>query len=184
MFRKRKLFNVCRDYLAAIASLASSGVLSAVSAWYITFIKGVQDCALEHLLALCGLSAAASGLLVYSVLAFLRKREERAPFNKAAQFIKAARPKTCFCFYLIASKDCAYLHDDCDFASDLDALFNLGLIERSEKVKRGYKVYQKTLLGARVFEDQKRLLFENYKIWASILDSYTDMDDPSINSML
>lgn len=176
---RSRWLNVGKDYLFAWLSLSSSGVISVAYAWYVSFVARMQTMPLIDVVALFALGTISGGLLVLSCVLFRDKHREKDPFYKAVTYIQGARPRACNCFYLIATHDSALFSSDLDIEDDLAALLKLGLIERSNRIKQGYKVYCITPLGKRVFAEEKETILEQSKVWDEIIDTYKCMDDPS-----
>lgn len=179
-----KFFNIKKfitDYLEAII-FASTGVfLSMLGAFYASFIASIQALPIVYLVSLFLIGVVSGGLLTFAILAFKKMYYAKQPFYQALEFIKKARPKTCHCFSSIAAHDSALFSTALDVEEDLAALSKLGLIEGSNRIKQGYKVYCVTPLGKLVFEDEKETILEQSKVWDEIIDTYKCMDDPSFD---
>lgn len=178
---RNRWLSVGKDYLFAWLSLSSSGVISVAYAWHVSFIARMQTMPLIDVVALFALGAISGGLLVLSCVLFRDKHREKDPFYKAVAYIKSARPRACHCFNLIAAHDSSLFSSDLDVEDDLVALSKLGLIEGSNRVKKGYKAYCVTPLGKLVFDDEKETILEKSKVWDEIIDTYKCMDDPSFD---
>lgn len=176
---RNRWLSIGKDYLFAWLSLSSSGAVSVACAWYASFIARMQTMPLIDVVALFALGAISGGLLVLSCVMFRDKHREKDPFYKAVSYIQSARPKTCHCFSSIAAHDSLLFSSDLDVKDDLAALSKLGLIEGSNRVKKGYKAYCVTPLGKLVFDDEKETILEKSKVWDEIIDTYKCMDDPS-----
>lgn len=176
---RNRWLSIGKDYLFAWLSLSSSGVVSVAYAWYVSFIAHMKTLPLIDVVALFALGAISGGLLVLSCVLFRDKHREKDPFYKAVSYIQGARPKACHCFNLIAAHDSSLFSSDLDVEDDLAALSNFGLIEGSNHIKQGYKVYCITPLGKRVFAEEKETILEQSKVWDEIIDTYKCMDDPS-----
>ena len=172
---------IWKDYLFALLSLFSSGIASVVSAWYVSFIAHMKTLPLIDVVALFAMGAISGGLLVLSCVLFRDKRREKEPFYKAVSYIQGARPRTCHCFSLIAAHDGALFSPDLGVEDDLIALSKFGLIEGSNRVKKGYKAYCVTPLGKLVFNEEKEIILSKSKVWDNLIDTYKCMDDPSFN---
>lgn len=178
---RSRWLNIGKDYLFAWLSLSSSGVISVAYAWHVSFIARMQTMPLIDVVALFALGAISGGLLVLSCVLFRDKHREKDPFYKAVSYIQGARPKACHCFSSIAAHDSSLFSSNLDVEDDLAALSKLGLIEGSNRVKKGYKVYCVTPLGKLVFDGEKETILEKSKVWDEIIDTYKRMDDPSFD---
>lgn len=176
---RNRWLSIGKDYLFAWLSLSSSGVVSVAYAWYVSFIAHIKTLPLIDVVALFALGAISGGLLVLSCVLFRDKHREKDPFYKAVSYIQDARPRACHCFNLIAAHDSSLFSSDLDVEDDLAALSKFGLIEGSNHIKQGYKVYCITPLGKRVFAEEKETILEQSKVWDEIIDTYKCMDDPS-----
>lgn len=180
-----KFFNIKKfitDYFEAIIFALSGAFLSMLGAFYASFIASIQTLPIVYLVSLFLIGVFSGGLLTFAILAFKKMYDAKQPFYQALEFIKKARPRACHCFNLIAAHDSSLFSSDLDIEDDLAALSKLGLIEGSNRVKKGYKAYCVTPLGKLVFEDEKETILEKSKVWDEIIDTYKCMDDPSFGS--
>lgn len=179
-----KFFNIKKfitDYFKAII-FASTGVfLSMLGAFYASFIANIQALPIVYLVSLFLIGVFSGGLLTFAILTFKKMYYAKQPFYQALEFIKKARPRTCHCFSSIAAHDSALFSSDLDVEDDLVALSKFGLIEGSNHIKQGYKVYCITPLGKRVFAEEKETILEQSKVWDEIIDTYKCVDDPSFD---
>lgn len=176
------LYRMMEKYSATIISAVITFVASAAGIWFASYLSDVRSVPVEIIGTTLFIGAIIGFTLSSTCFSYFQQRKENTPFYKAVSYIQGARPRTCHCFSLIAAHDGALFSPDLGVEDDLIALSKFGLIEGSNRVKKGYKAYCVTPLGKLVFNEEKEIILSKSKVWDNVIDAYNDMDDPSFTS--
>ena len=177
-----RLYRMMKRYSATIISAVITFTSSAAGIWFASYLSKMRSIPVDIIEITLFIGVIIGSMLSSTYFSYAKQKEENNPFYKAVTYIQGARPKTCHCFSSIAAHDSSLFSSDLDIEDDLTALSKLGLIEGSNRVKKGYKAYCVTPLGKLVFEDEKETILEQSKVWDEIIDTYKCMDDPSFGS--
>lgn len=176
-----RLYRMMKRYSATIVSAAFTFAASAAGIWFASYLSDVRSVPVEIIEITLFIGAIIGCTLSSTYFSYAKQKEENAPFYEAVSYIQSARPKTCHCFSLIAARDSALISTALNVEDDLTALSKFGLIEGSNRVKKGYKAYCVTPLGKLVFDEEKETILAQSKVWDNVIDTYKCMDDPSFN---
>ncbi|WP_303871008.1 hypothetical protein [Fannyhessea vaginae] len=175
------LYRMMKRYSATIISAVITFTSSAAGIWFASYLSKMRSIPVDIIEITLFIGVIIGSMLSSTYFSYAKQKEENNPFYKAVTYIQGARPKTCHCFSSIAAHDSSLFSSDLDVEDDLAALSKLGLIEGSNRVKKGYKAYCVTPLGKLVFDDEKETILEKSKVWDEIIDTYKRMDDPSFD---
>lgn len=176
-----RLYRMMKRYSATIISAVITFTSSAAGIWFASYLSKMRSIPVDIIEITLFIGVIIGSMLSSTYFSYAKQKEENNPFYKAVTYIQGARPKTCHCFSSIAAHDSSLFSSDLDVKDDLAALSKLGLIEGSNRVKKGYKAYCVTPLGKLVFDDEKETILEKSKVWDEIIDTYKRMDDPSFD---
>lgn len=176
-----RLYRMMKRYSATIISAVITFTSSAAGIWFASYLSKMRSIPVDIIEITLFIGVIIGSMLSSTYFSYAKQKEENNPFYKAVTYIQGARPKTCHCFSSIAAHDSSLFSSDLDVEDDLAALSKLGLIEGSNRVKKGYKAYCVTPLGKLVFDDEKETILEKSKVWDEIIDTYKCMDDPSFD---
>lgn len=176
-----RLYRMMKRYSATIISAVITFTSSAAGIWFASYLSKMRSIPVDIIEITLFIGVIIGSMLSSTYFSYAKQKEENNPFYKAVTYIQGARPKTCHCFSSIAAHDSSLFSSDLDVEDDLAALSKLGLIEGSNRVKKGYKAYCVTPLGKLVFDDEKETILEKSKVWDEIIDTYKRMDDPSFD---
>lgn len=176
-----RLYRMMEKYSATIISAVITFTSSAAGIWFASYLSKMRSIPVDIIEITLFIGVIIGSMLSSTYFSYAKQKEENNPFYKAVTYIQGARPKTCHCFSSIAAHDSSLFSSDLDVEDDLAALSKLGLIEGSNRVKKGYKAYCVTPLGKLVFDDEKETILEKSKVWDEIIDTYKRMDDPSFD---
>lgn len=176
-----RLYRMMKRYSATIISAVITFTSSAAGIWFASYLSKMRSIPVDIIEITLFIGVIIGAMLSSTYFSYAKQKEENNPFYKAVTYIQGARPKTCHCFSSIAAHDSSLFSSDLDVEDDLAALSKLGLIEGSNRVKKGYKAYCVTPLGKLVFDDEKETILEKSKVWDEIIDTYKCMDDPSFD---
>lgn len=177
-----RLYRIMERYSATIVSAAFTFTASAAGIWFASYLSDVRSVPVEIIGTTLFIGAIIGFTLSSTCFSYFQQRKENTPFYKAVSYIQGARPRTCHCFHQIATHDNALFPAGLGVKDDLTALSKFGLIEGSNRVKKGYKAYCVTPLGNLVFAEEKATILAQSKVWDNVIDAYNDMDDPSFTS--
>ena len=174
-----RLYRMMEKYSATVISAVITFTSSAAGIWFTSYLSEVRSAPVDVIEITLFIGVIIGVTLSSTYFSYAKQKEENNPVYKAVSYIQDARPRACHCFCMIATHDSSYISSDLDIEDDLAALSKLGLIEGSNRIKQGYKVYCITPLGRRVFAEEKETILEQSKVWEKINETYNDMDDPS-----
>lgn len=176
-----RLYRMMKRYSATIISAVITFTSSAAGIWFASYLSKMRSIPVDIIEITLFIGVIIGSMLSSTYFSYAKQKEENNPFYKAVTYIQGARPRACHCFSSIAAHDSSLFSSDLDVKDDLAALSKLGLIEGSNRVKKGYKAYCVTPLGKLVFDDEKETILEKSKVWDEIIDTYKRMDDPSFD---